>query len=87
MEFNTPKFDKQTEQKLDISRVFGEDAKKLINQIAHDNPALSEDEVISYAWSLIPEATAYMQPAEPEDLAANAIDIYEGYEAFRRIQD
>jgi hypothetical protein len=84
MEFNPPEFDKLTRQKLDLTRVFGEGTTKLVAQISQDNPALDENEVIEYAWSLIPEATAYMMPADPKDLTENAINIHEGYEAFRR---
>lgn len=75
--------------KLDnLKNVFGESGSdKLMLQIAHDNPALLHGEVIDYAWSLIPEATAYAMPARQEDLTESAINIHEGYEAFRRIAE
>ncbi len=75
------------EKITDLRRVFGEDFTRLLNQIQHDNPALDDKEIILQAWSLVPEATAYMQPADSETLLENAILIHEGYEAFRRIQD
>jgi len=87
MEFNLPKLDKHDAQKLELARIFGEGATKLVAQIAHDNPVLSENEAIDYAWSLIPDATEYMMPADPKDLTENAINIHEGYEAFRRVQE
>jgi len=87
MEFNEPHPDEQTEKKLDISRVFGEGARKLIRQISYDDPTLGEDEVINYAWSLIPEVTAYAMPISQEDLTESAIFFHEGYEAYRRIKD
>ncbi len=71
---------------LDLNSVFGDDYVRLLDQISHDNPALCDKEVLLCAWSLIPEATAYMQPAHPETLLENAILIHEGYEAFRRTQ-
>ena len=71
----------------DLCHVFGKDFTKLLDQINHDNPTLSDEEVILWAWSLISEATAYMQPADPETLLENAVLVHEGYEAFRRIQE
>jgi|GEM_PF-3466915 len=68
----------------DLREVFGEGFTQLVDRIRRDNPELSSDEVLGYAWSLIPEATAYMQPAEPEYLLEVAITIYEGYETYRR---
>lgn len=87
MEFNLPKLDKHIERKLELARIFGEGATKLVAQISHDNPVLSANEVVDYAWSLIPDATAHMMPADSEDLTENAINIHEGYEAFRRVQE
>ncbi len=76
-----------SEKISDLRRVFGEDFTKLLDQIHHDNPALDNEEIILQAWSLIPEATAYMQPADYEALLENAILIHESHEAFRRIRD
>ncbi len=87
MELNKNNTDAPDERSGDLERVFGVGAERLINQIAYENPSLSPEEVVEYAWSLIPEATAYMQPASPADLAQNAINIHEGYEAHRRVQD
>lgn len=69
----------------DLDRVFGAGADTITAQIAHDNPLLSAEEVLVQAWSLIPEATAYMMPASPEDLTANAVLLHEDYEAHRRM--
>ena len=71
----------------DLTAVFGNDGmSRLMSQISHDNPALTEEEVIEHAWSLISEATAYALPATQETLTKSAINIHEGYEAFRRVQ-
>lgn len=79
---------KEWDEKIaDLRSVFGEDFAKLLDQINHDNPALDDEEIILQAWSLIPEATAYMQPADCEALLESAILIHESYEAFRRIRD
>lgn len=67
--------------------MFGDGVDKLVAQITHDNPALNDKEVIDYAWSLIPEVTAYNQPGLPEDFTETAILYHEGYEAERRIRD
>ena len=77
----------QAEKQQDLIRVFGEGAAKLIAQIAHDNPALSTSEVIDHAWCLIGEASAYALPATQADLSESAINIHQGYEAYRRITD
>jgi hypothetical protein len=90
MEINFDKYqaDELSAKVADILCVFGQDgANKLSKQISHDNPSLTEDEVIEEAWSIIPEATAYMMPADHDTLTQNAIIIHEGYEAFRRVQD
>lgn len=79
MEINKLEFDKQAERKSELTRIFGEGATRLVVQISNDNPELNESEVVEYAWSLIPEATAYMLPAEPEDITENAINIYKAY--------
>lgn len=68
----------------DLDRIFGAGADTITAQIAHDNPSLSAEEVLEEAWSLIPEATAYMMPASQEDLTTSAILLHEDYEAHRR---
>jgi hypothetical protein len=70
----------------ELLHVFGEGAHQLMAQITHDNPALSEDEVVRYAWTLIPEATAYMGDSRPGDLTNQAVLIHQTYEAERRTQ-
>lgn len=87
MEFYPSPINEQTQEKRDLTRVFGKGVDKIVAQIMHDNPELSDEDAIIYTWHLIPEATAYMMPADPEDLTENAINIHEGYEAFRRIQE
>jgi hypothetical protein len=86
MEFNAPHIDDETQKKLDLARVFGEGVQKLIDQIAHDNSALTDSDVIAYAWSLIPDVTAY-GGTEQKDLIESAITLHEVYEGFRRIKD
>lgn len=75
------------EKHINIYDVFGDGSEKLMTQIGYSNPSLTKDEIIDYAWALIPEATAYMMPATGEDLTEQAINIYESYEGFRRIQN
>lgn len=71
-----------------LQKVFGSDGvRKLCGQIFHDDPALNKEQVIEYAYSLIPEAVAYMMPASQEDLTENAILKHEGYEAHRRVAE
>lgn len=90
MEQAKPQTDYYTiDKKLDnLVQVFGEEgATKLMSQITHDNSTLYMEDVVDYAWSLIPEATAYAMPAEQKDLTDSAINIHEGCEAFRRIAE
>lgn len=89
MEKSTPKAERVNKRYLnDLIDTFGEEgSKKLMAQIAHDDPTLSEGEVLVIAWNFISEAAAYALPASPEDLTESAISIYEGYEAHRRIED
>ena len=68
----------------DLNLVFGVGSYKLVDQITHDNPELSSEDALFYAWSLISEATAYMNPTSQEVLTESAIVIHEGYEALRR---
>ncbi|MEO5948961.1 MAG: hypothetical protein ABIP74_01020 [Candidatus Saccharimonas sp.] len=87
MEKSKPIIEFLDEKRDNLKEVFGSWAEKITAQIAHDNPELTEDEVIDYAYFLIPEATEYMHPAYQEDLAKRAIDVHEGYEALRRTED
>ena len=74
------------EYEQNLIEVFGEDGtNRLLRQIAHDNPSLDNDDVIVHAYSIIPEATAYMLPADQSTLTEAAILVYEDYEAHRRI--
>lgn len=89
MEKSTAKTERVNERYWnDLIDTFGEvGSKKLMAQIAHDDLTLSESEVLVIAWTFIAEATAYALPASAEDLTESAINIYEGYEAHRRVQD
>ena len=88
IDFDKYEVDELTRKADSIQRVFGRDgANKLTGQISHDNPSLTEEEVIGQAWSLISEATAYMMPADADTLTEHAINIHEEYEGFRRIKE
>lgn len=77
-----------SEEMHDLVATFGLDGTtKLVSQISYDHPALTEDEVVRQAWSLISEATAYALPATQETLTESAINTHEGYEAIRRTQN
>ncbi len=76
----------QHDYQEELFTVFGEKGtSRLLSQIAHDNPSLTSQDVLVHAWSIISEATAYMMPADQETLTEAAIDVHEGYEAYRRI--
>lgn len=62
----------------DIFGVFGDYAPLLGEKVKEANPELSEEEDQLRIWQTIPDATAYMEPAEPLDLykqAATILDI------------
>ncbi|RYX78990.1 hypothetical protein EON76_04755 [bacterium] len=87
------RFESQTdhstnEEMHDLVATFGQDGTtRLVAQISHNQPALTEDKVVQQAWSLISEAAAYTLPATQETLTESAISIHEGYEAIRRTQN
>lgn len=76
-----------SEEMDDLVATFGhEGTAKLMSQISYDHPALTEDEIVQQARSLIIDASQYALPATQETLTESAIDIHEGYEAIRRTQ-
>lgn len=80
--------EQKPQYKDDLVSVFGEEGTtRLLSQIAHDDPSLTNDDVLQQAWSIIPEATAYMMPADLDTLTNAAILVHEGYEAHRRISE
>jgi len=70
----------------ELRRVYGEGVDSLTDQIAADDPNLSDDEVVMHAWSLMPGAPTFMMSAQPEDLLANALALQAEYTAIRRFQ-
>jgi hypothetical protein len=83
-----PSHEQEPAYKDDLVSVFGEEGTvRLLSQIAHDDPTLSNEDVLQHAWSIIPEATAYMMPADTETLTNAAILVHEGYEAHRRVTE
>lgn len=80
--------EQKPQYKDDLVNVFGEDGTaRLLNQITHDNSSLTNDEVLQYAWAIIPEASAYMMPADQDTLIDAAILEHENYEAHRRVSE
>lgn len=79
-EFN--QFDRYPAKEMlfDLRCSFGVDgAEDLISLIRSDHPYMNSDQVIKFAWSFIPEATAYMMHADSQDLATNAVLLYLDY--------
>lgn len=68
------------QRSIDLTNAFGIHQDALIEHIRSSMPDASETEVTLLAWSLIPEATAFMQPTDPQTVFQQAISVFDSYQ-------
>ena len=67
------------DKNADIVGTFGSAAESVMNFMRLEKPELTDEQLITEVWYMLPDARDYAGDSEPEDLAAQAIKRYEEY--------